>query len=80
MKTILSGNVVVFGENQLYNDIIVTEQISNHDLNKINEVLDSYLRIDKVHVISNDEFSSFLTPKMSIKRKQLIEYIKMKKI
>ena len=80
MKTILSGNVVVFGENQLYNDIIVTEQISNHDLNKINEMLDSYLRIDKVHVISNDEFSSFLTPKMSIKRKQLIEYIKMKKI
>ena len=80
MKTILSGNVVVFGENQLYNDIIVTEQISNHNLNKINEMLDSYLRIDKVHVISNDEFSSFLTPKISIKRKQLIEYIKMKKI
>lgn len=69
------GNVVVFGENKDKNEMIVTEQVEPSTLEIINAELDSYLKIEKVHVITCDEWDTFLTPKMSVKRKPLIEYV-----
>ena len=76
VKQYLNTPFIVFGENLDYNEIITTKQIPYFILNSINNKLDSYLVIKKVHIINEDELSNYLTPKMSIKRKQLIEYIK----
>ena len=46
--------------------------------NLINSEIEPYLRIKKVHMITFDEWSQFLTPKMSVKRKLLVEYVKKK--
>ena len=67
--------MVVFGENKDKNEMIVTEQVEPSTLEIINAELDSYLKIEKVHVITSDEWDTFLTPKMSVKRKPLIEYV-----
>ena len=57
------------------NELITINHVSNKKLNEINSEMDSYLKIKKIHNISNEELSQFLTPKMSIKRKQLIDYV-----
>ena len=75
IQKILPGNLVVFGENKPYNELITTQFVNDEQLKNINEQLDSYLRISKVHVVSSETFSDFLTPKMSIKRKLLIEFV-----
>ena len=75
IKKHVSGNVVVFGENKSYNEVITTEPIDENTLYIINTTLDSHLKIVKVHRITTEELAPFLTPKMSIKRKPLIEYI-----
>jgi long-chain acyl-CoA synthetase len=69
------GNVVVFGENKDKNEMIVTEPLSPSSLETINSELDSYMRIRHVHVISTEEWEQFLTPKMSVQRKPMIEYV-----
>ena len=76
VKEYLNTPFVVFGENLDYNEIITTKPISSFVLQSINNNLDSYLTIKKVHTIDENELSNYLTPKMSIKRKQLVEYIK----
>ena len=58
-----------------HNNLITDTNVTNDCLKIINDNLDSYLKIDKVYKINNDELSQFLTPKMSIQRKKLINYI-----
>jgi long-chain acyl-CoA synthetase len=69
-------NIVVFGENSDKNELITTKHISQDLLTDINSKLEPYLRISQVHVIGQQEWDTFLTPKMSIKRKLIIDYIK----
>ena len=76
VKQYLNTPFIVFGENLDYNEMITTKKIPSFILELINNTLDSYLVIKKIHIINEDELSKYLTPKMSIKRKQLIEYIK----
>ena len=76
VKQYVKHNIILFGENMKNNQLISTKNISMDKLKKINNNLDSYLRIEKIHIISEEELRMFLTPKMSIKRKPLIEYIK----
>ena len=75
VKSFVSGNIVVFGENQSHNELISTEPVSNDTLEKINAALDSHVRIQRVYTIPAETWAPFLTPKMSIKRKPLIEYV-----
>ncbi len=75
VREYLKSNFIVFGENQNYNSIICDDKISEEELNIINNKLDKYLKIDKVFYIESDKFNDFLTPKLSIKRKKLIQYI-----
>lgn len=63
---------MVYGNNRDYN-IIIIEEGSNilNFIEKINKKLDSYLRIRNVLTIPKDTFQSHLTPKMSLKRKEV---------
>ena len=76
ISKIINNNFIVFGENMDFNCIITDKDINQTDLDKINNEIDSYLKIRKVYTINNNEWCNFLTPKMSIKRKKLIEYVK----
>lgn len=64
--------VMVYGSNKDYN-ILLVEESSNIEtvMSLINEELDSYLRIKQVLKIPNNTFQNHLTPKMSLKRKEL---------
>ena len=75
ISKIIKNNFIVFGENMDFNCIITDKEINQKDLDKINNIIDSYLKIKKVYTIDNSEWCLFLTPKMSIKRKKLIEYV-----
>ena len=65
--------VVVFGENKDYNELITDQKAVTPDtLRMINNELESYLKIKKVHYLPTEEWAPYLTPKMSIKRKALL--------
>ena len=72
IKKYISGPFIVFGENMLYNNIISTTDV---DLKVINNNIDGYLKINNNYKITIEEFESFYTPKLSVKRKQLVNYI-----
>ena len=75
IKTHIGGNNVIFGENKEHNELITTVSLTPYQLKQINDNLDSYLKIKKVHYITSEELTPFLTPKMSIKRNHLIQTI-----
>ena len=75
IKKYVHSNFIIFGENNSYNSIICDKSIDNNIINTINNNLDSFLKIKNVIIISEEEMNKFLTPKMSIKRNQLISYI-----
>ena len=72
IKKYISGPFIVFGENMLYNNIISTTDV---DLKVINNNIDGYLKINNNYKITIEEFESFYTPKLSVKRKQLVNYV-----
>ena len=77
VKHYVKGMVVVFGENKDYNELVTDEKdVTPEVLNTINKKLDSYLKIKKVHYLPTEEWTQFLTPKMSIKRKALVKDLK----
>ena len=45
-------------------------------LENINQSLEKYEKIKKVYTITDKEISKFLTLKMSIKSRELIDYVK----
>lgn len=73
VKQYVTGMVVVFGENKDYNELITDQKsVSSDTLRMINNQIDSYLKINKVHYLPTEEWTPYLTPKMSIKRKVLL--------
>ena len=76
IRKYLKSNFVIYGENRDHNTLITDEEVSKERLVLINEDLNSYMKIKHVVVISKDKMEEFLTPKLSIKRKPLIEYVK----
>ena len=74
VKKYILNNFIVYGENMDNNILIVEKPFDKKLLDKVNLELDSYLRIKDVILI--DDFSEFLTPKMSIKRRKLINWLK----
>lgn len=69
--------MMVYGNNRDYNILLVEEDSNiNASMITINEELDSYLRIRDVLKIPNGSFQNHLTPKMSLKRKEIEEKYK----
>jgi len=66
IKAQYNHNFIVYGENRPYN-ILISDQYVN--LNELNKDLDKYLHIKKVLIV---DFTKYLTSKLSIKRKLLI--------
>ena len=67
---------MIYGDNKDYN-IIITEKgsdINKNKIEKMNKDLEKYLHIKDILYLNKDTFSSHLTPKLSLKRKELIEY------
>ena len=71
---LIQNPFMIYGDNKEYN-ILITE--NNHDselLNKINDELEKYMHVKKILNLDENSFSEFLTPKMSLKRKDLVNY------
>lgn len=65
---------LIYGDNKPYN-IIITElgsDINNNKIKNINKELDNFLQIKKILYLESETFSKYLTPKLSLKRKELI--------
>lgn len=74
IKSNLSGNFIVYGENRNCNILITDLNIERNKIIELcNRELDQYLKIKDILYIENDKFQIYLTPKMSIKRKLLIK-------
>ena len=87
IKKHILNNFIIYGENMDHNILIVEKESDSKNssstnlLNKIdliNNDLESFINIKKIVEISPEEMAKFLTPKMSIKRKKLIKYVKEK--
>ena len=78
LKKHISTHFIIYGENMDYSVLIVEEPFNDKLLETVNSELESYMKIKKVIKITTDEMANFLTPKMSIKRKRLIEFVKDK--
>tara|TARA_Y100001935_G_C17287358_1_gene501157 strand:- start:483 stop:1964 length:1482 start_codon:yes stop_codon:yes gene_type:complete len=76
IKKHIKGNAIVYGEDQNYNSIISDRDIEQETLDAINMELEPYLQIKDTITISPDEIQRYMTPKMSIKRRKLIEYVR----
>ena len=74
VKSYLNFSFIVYGDNRPHN-IIITEKgnnISDDMITKINSDLDNYLHIKDVLYLDEGTFAKFMTPKLSLKRKALI--------
>lgn len=78
LKRHINTNFILHGENMDYSVLIVEEPFDEQLLDTVNSELESYMKIKKVIKITSEKMAEFLTPKMSIKRKKLIEHIKNK--
>ena len=76
LKKYISTNFIIYGEDMNYNVLIVEDEFEDKILEIVNTELESYMKIKKVIKINTEEMAEFLTPKMSIKRKKLIEFVK----
>jgi len=71
VKHFFNEPCMVYGNNKDYNILITEKNVSSETLQRINESLDSYLQIKKVLVLEGGSFQKHLTPKMSLKRKEM---------
>ena len=64
---------MIYGSNKNYNIIIVegNSNITNDTLNNINHDLDGYLHIKKILRLKEGDLQNHLTPKMSLKRREV---------
>lgn len=76
IRKYLKSNFVIYGENCDHNTLITDDEVSDKKLKLINQDLNTYMKIKHVIVISKNKMEEFLTPKLSIKRKPLIQYVK----
>ena len=63
-------NFIIYGENMDYNILVVDDPVEN--IGSINNSIETYLSIKKVIVLNESEMANFLTPKMSIKRNEIM--------
>ena len=73
VKQHIKGNCIVFTIDNINNELIVSEEIHDSMLNDINKKLNNYSKIKNVHILNEDKWEKYYTPKMSIKRKMLIQ-------
>ena len=66
---------IIYGKQDTHNAIITTQHVPQSTLDFINNKLDKQLHIKSIDIIDEMTMSKFYTPKMSIKRKKLIEYV-----
>lgn len=71
VKKFYNEPCMVYGNSKDYNILITEKYVDNEVLQKINKQLDSYLQIKKVLVLEEGSFQKHLTPKMSLKRKEV---------
>lgn len=71
IKKHISNNFIVYGDGMDANILIVEKPFNRSTLNIINPSLQKYQYIKDI--IEIDDFTKYLTPKMSIKRKKLIQ-------
>jgi len=71
VKQFYNEPCMVYGNNKDYNILITDKNVNNEVLQKINKQLDSYLQIKKVLILEEGSFQKHLTPKMSLKRKEI---------
>ena len=77
VKEHVKCNCVVFTRDNIQNEIIVSESISDETLQSINQKLSKYSEIKQIHVMEEKKWEKYYTPKMSIKKKLLIqEFVK----
>lgn len=69
---------MIYGSNQSYNIIIIESDSNINDsiLGKINKELDSYKQIKNILQVERNTFQKFYTPKMSIKRNEIEQFLK----
>ena len=75
LKPYISSHFIVYGENKDFNTLIVEKPFDAQLLDTINETIDSYLIIKKVVEVESEDMAQYLTPKMSIKRKALVQHV-----
>ena len=76
VKEHVKCNCVVFTQDNNTNDLIISREINSETLDLINRDLNNYLKIRKVYWLKESEWNNYLTPKMSIKKKLLIQDFK----
>jgi len=77
-KILKNHNFILYGENKPYNILIIEDYKNCHDelLEKINKNIPKYAKIKNLLILEKDTFSKFLTPKLSLKKKELINNYK----
>ena len=77
-KKYIDGNFIVYGENNEFNCIISDKLIEQKTINNINKLLKKDIHIKNIKYVTQKEMENFLTPKLSIKRNKLIEFVSSK--
>ena len=72
IKKYINSNFIVYGENMDHNILIVEKPFDKKKINVINQELENYLKIKKIIEVDSQEMNKYMTPKLSIKRKSLI--------
>lgn len=80
IKKYTNKNLLVYGEGKAHNIIIIEDNIDDKSkfLDNINKGLPKYLKIIDVLCLEEGSFTKFLTPKMSIKRKEVYKFYQNK--
>lgn len=71
IKQYFNEPCMIYGNNKDYNILITEKDVNNEVLQKINKKMDSYLQIKKILILEEGSFQKHLTPKMSLKRKEI---------
>ena len=75
IKPYVNGNFIVWGSNMDANVLISDIHISQDTINKINNELESHMRICKSILVETKHFEDSMTTKLSLKRRELIHKI-----
>jgi long-chain acyl-CoA synthetase len=77
IKKHINTNFIVYGENMDHNILVVEKPFDKKNIDLINKEIENYLNIKEIIEVESEEMQKYLTPKLSIKRKLLINnYIK----
>lgn len=71
---LLNNPYMIYGDNREYNILITENNDDKNLIDKINKELPKYVQIKNILNLNENSFSDFLTPKMSLKRKELTNF------